>query len=790
MRLTVRTLLAWLDNVLPADEQKQMGDKVLGSAAAQQLVDRIRRVVERPTISAPRVDGKGLAADANSVAEYLDNTLESEKLEAFERICVESDMHLAEVAACHNLLAAASADPAVSALLDAPGRKRLLAAMQHRSAVLFAEAERREAVANARDLQAALRTAAPEHDDTVLFDKSRHAVPLPSTDGATTTPGKEPLRRTALGAWAAALTALTLLLVLGGLLGQSIMSSRGRKIAARQEPPAVATTAVEAIEEPAAAIAEQAAAQPEPVEPAVEPVAKEASAEPPAVPQEAIAEPAVEPAGEPGVESAPPVAAVVEATPAVEATPVLATAPIAPAPPPVTESPRVAFGDALAIAATPTPVAAIPPVPVTATPALTSPFDAPAGATPPAAAAPQPVVGFVGTDGLLLHKVAAAGQQAWVPFTPGAAIGLREDLIAPFGGHPDVNIRGVRIRLLPGTRATVSLDPDGTPRLEIAFGRAVARASSGDARLAITAGGLAGTIMAGLTEPVAISVELERFAGTDPASQPARVRAGVVAASGGMQWRQAAGPEGMLAGIAPEGMLEARTAINWDSFRPGNAALERLPSLPEWIASAPPADRLEKAAHEALAAKVAAVAPLDRALRELAADRRVENRILAVSTLALLGEFEELVELLCADAPGRKLEGRQWLQLEATTVPLALARGELAAGKLREAFENRGPHGKAEVLDAMARGFSNEDLAAGADRALVAALDDEDLVVRRYASKCLYDIVQPSATDRLRYRPDGMPDLRREGVNWWQGQLEKGLVRRAGTQPSGGAVTR
>ena len=93
-------------------------------------------------------------------------------------------------------------------------------------------------------------------------------------------------------------------------------------------------------------------------------------------------------------------------------------------------------------------------------------------------------------------------------------------------------------------------------------------------------------------------------------------------------------------------------------------------------------------------------------------------------------------------------------------------------------------------LDAMARGFSNEDLAAGADRALVAALDDEDLVVRRYASKCLYDIVQPSATDRLRYRPDGMPDLRREGVNWWQGQLEKGLVRRAGTQPSGGAVTR
>ena len=90
----------------------------------------------------------------------------------------------------------------------------------------------------------------------------------------------------------------------------------------------------------------------------------------------------------------------------------------------------------------------------------------------------------------------------------------------------------------------------------------------------------------------------------------------------------------------------------------------------------------------------------------------------------------------------------------------------------------------------MARGFTNEELAAGADQALVTALDDDDLVVRRYASKCLCDIVQPSAADRLRYRPDGMPELRREGVSWWQGQLEKGLVRRTGTQPSGGAATR
>jgi len=154
--------------------------------------------------------------------------------------------------------------------------------------------------------------------------------------------------------------------------------------------------------------------------------------------------------------------------------------------------------------------------------------------------------------------------------------------------------------------------------------------------------------------------------------------------------------------------------------------------------------------------------------------------VLAASTLALLGDFDAAVELLCTEAPGRRLEQRQWATLEAATVPLALARGAKAAARLRTAFEDRGPHGKAEELFTMARGFSDAELAAGAAEALVAALDDPDLVVRRYAIKCLCDVVQPSAADRLRYRADGLPDLRREGASWWRGQLQKGLIRRPG----------
>lgn len=761
MRLTLRTLLAWLDHVLPPDEQKELGDKVTGSTAAQQLVDRIRKVVERPTISAPKVEGKGLAADANSVAEYLTNTLDPEQLESFERICVESDMHLAEVAACHNLLATAEADPTVFEPLDPHGRERLLAAVKQRSAALFSEIERREAIANARAVQAAIKKH--EEEDTVYLadgavsPAERAAVP--------------PEKRSSRGAWAAAATALALLLTLVALLVSTVMPGKDRKVATRPEPvrAVVAEAPPAPREEPLAAA----------IAPAAEPVVEAAAVPPPVAeapvaavePEPAPPEPAAEPAPEPAAPEQP-----------------VAVAPFGPAPPPAAppEAPRVPFGDALAIAATPPPAVPVAPAPTpTPTEQPSSPFDA-AAAKP---AAPADAAGFVGTDGVLFHRATAAGQAAWELFPANAALGPREDLIAPAGFHPDINIRGLRIRLMPGTRATVSLDPDGIPRLAVAFGRAVVRASSADARLGVTADGLVGTIVAGLTEPVGISVELERFAGADPSTEPTRVRVGIVAASGGIVWRQAGGAAAALAGIAPEGMLDARTAIIWENTKPGAAAVERLTALPEWVAGTPPQGRLEKAAAEALAAKVAAVAPLDRALRELAADRRVENRIIAVTTLALLGEYDDLVELLSADASGRKLEGKQWLMLEADTVPLALARGARSAERLREAFEDRGPHGKAQMLSEMARGFTNDELVAGADQALVAALDDDDLVVRRYAIKCLCDIVQPSATDRLRYRADGLPDMRREGVKWWRAQLEKGIIRRGDARPSATAAT-
>ena len=112
MRLTLRTLLAYLDDTLEASQAREIGQKVAESDYTQKLIERIKQVTRKRRVTAPPAEPDAALVDSNDVAEYLDNVLDEHRLADFERVCLESDTNLAEVAAVHQVLAMVLGEPA------------------------------------------------------------------------------------------------------------------------------------------------------------------------------------------------------------------------------------------------------------------------------------------------------------------------------------------------------------------------------------------------------------------------------------------------------------------------------------------------------------------------------------------------------------------------------------------------------------------------------------------------------------------------------------------------------
>jgi hypothetical protein len=230
VRLTLRTLLAYLDDTLEPAQAKVIGQKIAESPTAQELVARIREVVRKRRITTPPATGPGAKLDPNTVAEYIDSVLSPEQLAEVEDVCLNSDVHLAEIAACHQILTLILSEPV---LVPPTARQRMYGLAKGREAIPY----RKPAAGSEADgAEERASTEGNEADEALLLG-------LPSYSGQ--------------GAWLRRLAPLVGVVLLVLLLGVAIWQALPALAPGRapREAPAVAAVAV--AEKPAEPVAEQ-----------------------------------------------------------------------------------------------------------------------------------------------------------------------------------------------------------------------------------------------------------------------------------------------------------------------------------------------------------------------------------------------------------------------------------------------------------------------------------------------------------------------------------------------------
>lgn len=702
MRLTLRTMLAYMDDILEPADAQDVGKKIEESEFATGLMHRMRDVTRRLRVGAPKLHGRGLGLDANTVAEYLDNTLPSERVADFEKVCLESDVHLAEVTAAHQILALVLGEPAE---IETTGRQRMYGLPTDAEASPRRDAATKapDAVRHKRRKKKRRKVEVPDYlREPAEPQGGRRLVPVllllllavAAAAGGYTWWKNRPDQLAAVGA-GADLNANATQNDANGLpsapgdgdtanADKESDTAQGASTAggAQTESGAKPETTTEVPDQEQAADstpsddADRAASKPD--------ESDDASTEPsPDEPPAANAQRATRGSGKPRA-----------ANP---------------------ETAEDDGGDAVATA--------------DGVGRLISEHEV-----------------LVRLPGKKARRVPARG-----------TVYAGETLTALPAYRPSVVLAsGITVQLYGGAQASfTALDADGVPEIRLDSGRLVLLSAARPTKVRLRAGDQAGVITFGQEDAVlAVEVSHKSPDGSDPETEAAPALVDLYVASGEVAWQGEKGRQQAIRGKA-----------HWPLGRGDPAAGKNAEELPVWI-EANDLTPMERRAAASVDDYLHVDKPVVPALIELLAHRLEENSILAIQSLALLGQFEPLVPLL-NDPTRRRLDNNDIVSLRA-----AVARGPASAAEVRKAFEAVRGQKQGDELYRMLWGYSPEQLEEGAAAQLIEWLSHQELDYRVLSFWNLHHITGFGYL----YRPEVSEIKRRTAVQRWRQKLEAGLI--------------
>ena len=707
------------------------------------MVHRLRDVMRRLRLGAPSLTDRGPGLDPNTVAEYLDNTLPSERVTDFEKVCLDSDIHLAEVGSCHQILTLVLGEPAE---VEPASRQRMYDVQDMRGGTkpppTPAVPPTSSAPATGPSLNLDLNLG-----DGDPADRKLHLRP--------TVPEylREPRRRRAWVAIAAILAAACVIVVILKAAGQFEPGTAGGNFLERVGFVTAATNDIELAKKdnqednadskkeaeekgtPAPADAAKDNGKKTPDEPGVQPIAQSPTGDVPT--PKPIVGPA--PVADPGKK-----------------------APIAPETPKTDagniSEPKVVTPDKVEPkAAAKPPVASTPPVDDT------QKEKAPVPDLPP-----EPLGKFLSSDQVLLSDQPKDG---WTRVAANQTLMPQHVLALPtYRAKVGLNV-GVSLDIIGGTRVELlASTPQEMPGVRVLYGRVVLMPlGKAGTRLRVTFGEHSGAItFADADSIAAIEVRNLRAPGTNPEDSPPRVAADLFAASGTIVWEEAKHDKNAKpVELKPSQYLAFEAEL---TAKPAPAA-----AVPDWIAGSETIKYSDRRASPILAQELTTDRPARIGLLQLATLRpQKEVKSLALRCMTYVGQFRDLV--VAINDPIHKSE---WADFYIPELRAAVARDAETAAAVRLALEKQYPQQAAELYR-MLLGYTDQQLAANSDETLVRGLDDELLAVRVLSYWNLKDITGKGEI----YQPEANKARRQPSVRRWQQRLEAKEIHHQGAAAS------